>query len=290
MLTKKIKLTLSFAIAATMALGGTLANPAAASDNILFGIVPQQSATRLAQVWVPFMNRLSEETGMNIRFATTKDIPSFEKCLAKGAYELAYMNPYHFTVFNEISGYVAIARQAEKRLHGLIVVRKDSPFQELEDLDGKMMAFPSPAAFGASVLARAEMRARGIAHLPQYVNSHDSVYRAVAAGIYPAGGGVKRTFSGISEDLRAQLRILYTTEKYTPHAFAALGSMPADVVRKIASAMLRIGSSDEKIMKSLGMKAFAAARDDDWDDVRRLGLTSEQTEIADEGKIKCRFD
>lgn len=56
-----------------MALGGTLANPAAASDNILFGIVPQQSATRLAQVWVPFMNRLSEETGMNIRFATIKE-------------------------------------------------------------------------------------------------------------------------------------------------------------------------------------------------------------------------
>ena len=58
-----------------------------ANSDILFGIVPQPSATKLARAWVPFIKRLSKETGVSVRFATLKDIPSFEKCLARGAYE-----------------------------------------------------------------------------------------------------------------------------------------------------------------------------------------------------------
>ena len=63
-------------------------NPVMANSDILFGIVPQQSATKLARAWVPFIKRLSIETRVSVRFATLRDIPSFEKCLARGAYEL----------------------------------------------------------------------------------------------------------------------------------------------------------------------------------------------------------
>ena len=89
-------------------------NPVMANSDILFGIVPQQSATKLARAWVPFIKRLSEETGVSVRFATSKDIPNFKQCLAWGAYELAYMNPYHFTVFNKLSGYRATVGQSDR--------------------------------------------------------------------------------------------------------------------------------------------------------------------------------
>ena len=62
-------------------------NPVMANSDILFGIVPQESTTKPARAWVPFIKRLSKETGVSVRFATLKDIPSFEKCLARGAYE-----------------------------------------------------------------------------------------------------------------------------------------------------------------------------------------------------------
>ena len=83
---------------------------------------------------------------------------------------------------------------------GGIVVRSDALFRTLEGPDGKQIVFRSPTALGASVPPRAEMmRAHGIAHLPQDGNSHDSVHRPVAAGFYPAGGGVKITFSSCLE-------------------------------------------------------------------------------------------
>ena len=85
-----------------------------ANANILFGILPQESAIKLARAWVPFIKRLFEETGVSVRFATLKDITSFKQCLARGAYELAYMNPYHFTVFNKLSGYRATVGQSDR--------------------------------------------------------------------------------------------------------------------------------------------------------------------------------
>ena len=82
------------------------------------------------------------------------------------------------------------------------------------------MAFPAPTAFAATILTQADLAANQVSFTPSYVSSHDSVYRSVAKGIYPAGGGVVRTFNNVAEEVRKQLRILWITKGYTPHAIA----------------------------------------------------------------------
>ncbi|MEM8795545.1 MAG: phosphate/phosphite/phosphonate ABC transporter substrate-binding protein [Pseudomonadota bacterium] len=258
----------------------------AAGEQLVFGVVPQQSATRLAEFWGPLMKHLSKVTGYQIKFATAKDIPTFEACLARNAYDIAYMNPYHYTVFHDVAGYRAFAKQLEKRLKGVIVARADSKIANLSDLDGSDVAFPSPAAFGASVIPRAEMRNQSISFTPKYVKSHDSVYRSVALGLFPAGGGVGRTFNNISDTVRAQLKVVYTTSNYTPHAFAASPSVASDIVASIAAEMVAV--RDQSLLKPLGMKGFEHAESQDWDDVRDLNLERKQTEIASSGEVQCR--
>lgn len=257
---------------------------------LLFGIVPQQAASRLAKIWVPFLARLSQETGLDIKFATMKDIPTFEECLAQGTYDLAYMNPYHYTIYSEKAGYRAFARQKDKQLQGIIVTRIDSPVKALHDLQNRKIALPSPAAFGASVLPRAEMKSQGIDFEPVYVKSHDSVYRSVVAGFYPAGGGVQRTFNSMPKELKSQLRIIYRTRKYTPHAFAAGGNLAPEKVQAILQGMLKIAQTAPELLEPIKMKGFEAATDRDWDDVRDLGLSASQTEIVQQGAVSCRFD
>jgi phosphonate transport system substrate-binding protein len=261
--------------------------PASAGSELTFGVVPQQSASRLAQIWVPVFDYLSEKTGTKIRFATAKDIPTFEACLARGAYDLAYMNPYHYTTFHDLAGYEAFARQSEKRLRGLIVVRADSHFERLEELDDQSIAFPSPAAFGASVIPRAEMKSREMAIRPAYVKSHDSVYRAIIAGLFPAGGGVLRTFNNVPEADRAKLRVLYRTDAYTPHAFAAHPRIDPSVVDGLTGMMAAMAADRPALLKALGMHGIQTAADVDWNDVRSLRLSQSQTEIALGERIVC---
>jgi len=255
-----------------------------------FGVVPQQSASRLARMWLPLIEQLSKDSKLDIRFATTKDIPTFETCLALGAYDFAYMNPYHYTVFHELSGYDAFAHQAQKKMKGIVVVRKDSSAKSLADLYGKTLAFPSPAAFGASVLPRAEMRKNGIVFTPQYVKSHDSVYRSVAAGLHAGGGGVGQTFNSAPEAIRSQLRILYQTKAYTPHAFAAAKEVPQSARMKLQEALINLAKTSPELLKGIGMTGIEAATDHDWDDVRELQLTQKATEIVREGQTVCRSD
>ena len=244
------------------------------SQSVTFGLVPQQSASKLASLWGPIFAYLGRHAALEIKFRTAPDIPEFERRVAAGEYDIAYMNPYHYTVFSRSPGYRAFAKAKHKRIKGILVVRKDSPLESPRELDGATLAFPAPAAFAASVLPRAYLKREGISFTPRYVSSHDSVYRTVAKGLYTAGGGVVRTFNSVAPDIRGQLRILWKSKGYTPHAFAAHPRVSADVVERLTQAMLAMDKDEEGrvLLKSLSTKGFESATDSDWDDVRALGI------------------
>ena len=256
-----------------------------------FGIVPQQSASRLAEMWGPFINELSAQTGAKFQFQTTKDIPTFEACLASGSYDFAYMNPMHYIIFAKEVAYRAIARQADKKLKGLIVVaRNNSEIEVIEDLEGETIAFPSPGAFGASILTRTSLSSHGISFQPAYVKSHDSVYRAVAAGLMAAGGGVSRTLEAVDPEIRAQLSIISETDSFTPHAIAVLSEIDAEFANTVQQALVVIAETKPDIVNGIGMRGFDIAQDADWDDVRALGMARVETGITHQGDVICPLD
>lgn len=243
-------------------------------QTLTFGIVPQQSAAMLVRSWSPFIRYLSQNANIQVRFATAPDIPTFENRLAKGEYDIAYMNPYHYAVFHDLVGYQALAKEAKKLLRGLIVVRKEASIAELSDLDNKVVAFPAPAAFAATVLPRAHFNQLKINYQPKYVGSHDSVYLAVAKGLVDAGGGVGRTFNNMPEEVKTQLRVLWRTPKYTPHAIAVHPELSSEVSQQLLKAIVSMADTPEgrEALDKLKFKRLVAANDSDWDSVRALNL------------------
>lgn len=241
---------------------------------LTFGVVPQQAASTLARKWSPLLAALSQNANFQLRFATAPDIPTFEKRLARGEYDVAYMNPYHFTVFNHAPGYQALVKEKNKKIQGIIVVNKQSDIRSLDQLEGTELAFPAPAAFAASVLPRANLKIKGLTNDIKYVGSHDSVYLAVAQGLVAGGGGVKRTFKTMDKAITAQLRILWETPGYTPHAVAVNPRVDASIMSELAQGFSHLSSTPEglKLLESLGFKPFEPAKNSDWDDVRALGL------------------
>lgn len=247
----------------------------AQSPTFSFGIVPQQAPSKLLQSWGPVLRFLQERTGYRFVFRTAPDIPTFEQRLAAGKYDFAYMNPYHFTVFNRgDEGYQAVAKAEDKRIRGILVVRKDSALQTLADLEGATLAFPAPTAFAASVLPRAHLRALAINFGVQYVSSHDSVYKGVARGLYPAGGGVERTLAATDPAVHEQLRVLWTTPGYTPHAIAVHPRVAQDVVDAVRQVLTAMADDEagRAALEGLKVKGFEAAKNANWDDVRALNI------------------
>lgn len=240
------------------------------SSPLTFGVVPQQNAIRTAQIWGPLLTELERQTGIDLVLKTAPNIPEFEAALARQEYDIAYMNPYHFTVFHERSGYQAMAHRGGKGIRGVIVTAKGSPINSLKQLDGQLMAFPAPAAFAATLLTQAEMAKAGAVVTPKYTSSHDSVYRAVAAGLIQAGGGIGRTLAATDPEVREKLEVLHTTREYTPHAIAGLASLPKAWVEQLTNALLEIDS--DAVLGPIKIPGFVRATSDSWNDVRALGL------------------
>ena len=245
------------------------------AEALTFGIVPQQSASKLARLWTPILQYLSDKSGVELQFSTAKNIPTFEKRLSDGQYDIAYMNPYHYTVFSEKAGYEAFARQKNKQIKGIVVVPKDATITSLTELDGASLAFPSPAAFAATLLPQANLNKENIRFTPRYVSSHDSVYLNVARGMFPAGGGVMRTFNNTDPEVREKLRVLWTTLPYTPHAIASHPRVKAVQVEHVKQALINMHQDPEglKLLKTINFKGLEVASDADWDDVRSLDIS-----------------
>lgn len=241
-----------------------------------FGVVPQQSAFKLAQMWTPLLAHIETQTGLRLNFITAKDIPTFEEELTQAKYDLAYMNPYHYVVFHSRSDYQPLVRDSEKNLRGILVTRKDSYITDISQLNGLTLAFPAPAAFAASIIPRAELQRAGISINPRYVNSHDSVYLNIIKEFFPAGGGIVRSLESLPEEQRSQLRVLWQSKSYPSHPIAAHSRVPLAHQTLITQALAGLVESAEgrALLKQLNFNRLDPAIDKDWDDIRALGINS----------------
>ncbi|ANJ67801.1 hypothetical protein A9404_10800 [Halothiobacillus diazotrophicus] len=240
-----------------------------------FGVAPQQSPSKLAGLWGPLLREISHETGVVLQFKTAASVEIFEKRLLNGDYDIAYMNPYHYLEVHRKLGYQPVVRARDRMLTGIVVTRRDAPYRKLADLSGQVLAFPAPTAFAATILIQAELARQHVAITPKYVSSHDSVYLDVAQGLFPAGGGIMRTFNALDPHVRDDLRVIYETRGYTPHAIAASPRVPADVVAKLQAAFEALGKNPQgrDLLAPLRIEGWVAAKDSDWNDVRDLCKT-----------------
>ena len=76
--------------------------------------------------------------------------------------------------------------------------------------------------------------------------------------------------------MREQLRVLWTTPGYTPHAIAAHPDIPAGIIETVQQVLVGMNCEDEgrDALENLKIKGLEAATNADWDDVRSLNITT----------------
>lgn len=248
--------------------------PAAAAPVYRFALVPQQPPSTVLRSWKPVTRWLSSHLDKPVQPVIYHDMASFEKAVQAGGPDFVYLNPDQYTRMHTAAGYRAVAHERNRGIRGIVVVRRDSPIRKAQQLQGGRLAFPAPGAFAATQLVRARLQRDGIRNHPIYVNSHDSVYLNVARGRFPAGGGIDRTLAVRPPEIRSALRILFVTDRYTPHAVAVNPRLTDDTVRQFQQALLAMttDSAGRIALKGLAIDGWQAASDDEWNDVRALHL------------------
>lgn len=212
---------------------------AAESPTYSLGVVPQRDAGALRAAWEPIVAEIGRSSGLQLRIVGAPSIGAFERAFEAGAYDFVYLNPYHAVVAQRVQGYVPLVRDVAEPLTGIIVVPKDSAVHTPAELAGQRVAFPSPNAFGAALVPRADFARRLHVQIePWYVGTHGSVYLNVALGRAPAGGGIRRTLEEQPAEVRNALRVIYETPPLPTHPLAAHPRVPREVRERLTRALL----------------------------------------------------
>lgn len=262
-------------IAALLLVAALLLTKAAIAGHYTVGVVPQFNARTLITVWSPILQELERRTGHTFELRGSPSIAEFEQQCMAGEFDFAYMNPYHFIRASSAQGYLPLVRDTAKNLRGILVVRKDAPIDDVTQLHGQAIAFPSPNALGASLMMRALLaREFKLDFEPRYVESHDSVYLNVVIGRTLAGGGVGRTLAQQSPEVRDQLRVLYTTPAVASHPFTAHPRVPDAVRLQVQDALIAIGESGpgKELLAKIPLGTAGVAVDEDYAPLRAMGL------------------
>jgi phosphonate transport system substrate-binding protein len=248
---------------------------AVAQTTYTVGVVPQFDVRSLYAIWQPILGYLSEVTDIQLKLKGAPSIPKFENSFSAGEYDLAYMNPYHLLVAHKAQGYEPLVRDVGRQLYGIIVVAKDSPIEKIEDLAGKVIAFPAPNALGAALIPRAEFARKFKIEIdPRYVLSHSSVYLNVALGQADAGGGVQKTLEQQKPAVRNKLRVLYETSKVAPHPIAIHPRVPSADREKLRAAFLAFGATEtgRRFLAKVPIKQIGAASLADYAPLNDMNL------------------
>jgi len=247
----------------------------AGNTSLVVGVVPQFDAREIQASWQPILDELTKRTGIHLTLSGSPSIPNFETRFQEGEFDLVFLNPYHQIVANRKQGYLPIVKDCSEMLYGILVVPKDSPITQVEQLDGKTIAFPAPNALGAALMMRADLINKfHISFTPLYVKTHPSVYLNTLLGKTSAGGGIARTLSEQPPEITDKLRVLYETERASPHPISVHPRVPKQAALKLQQALLAMGENPagKKLLAGIPIKEICSAIESDYEPLAHMGL------------------
>jgi len=247
-----------------------------------FGVIIWRSPTLTAQFWNPTLRYVSERSGVPLQLKVAHTGPEHTAMVRRGEYHFLYSN-HNFIKENEESGYRVFARSRDDVGTGEIVVLKDSPIRSLADLEGKEVVFPHLAAFYGYHLPMDGLLRKGIQVKPHFAGNQEGAMGQLKAGRAVAAGVNAAVMRAFAQRENVAYRTLWSSDKYVSLALSALPSVPADSVKAVRDAFLKMADDPEglkvltasaEVLKAEAPLRFVAAKDSEFDNIRKFYRTT----------------
>jgi len=163
------------------------------------------------------------------------------------------------------------------------VVLKDAPIHSLADLEGKEVVFPHTAAFYGYHLPMDVLLRKGIQVKPLFAGNQEGAMTQLKAGRTVAAGVNADVMRAFAKRENIAYRVLWSAEKFLSLALSAHPSVPAEKVKAVREAFLRIADDPEgakvlessaAVIKQAAPLRFIGAKDKDFDNMRRFYRTT----------------
>jgi len=247
-----------------------------------FGVIIWRSPVLTARFWNPILRYVSDKSGVPLQLKVANTGPEHTAMVRRGEYHFLYSN-HNFIKENEESGYRVFARSKDDIGTGEIVVLKDSPIHSLTELEGKEVVFPHIAAFYGYHLPMDGLLRKGIQVKPHFAGNQEGAMGQLKAGRAVAAGVNAAVMRAFAQRENVAYRTLWSSDKYVSLALSALPSVPADSVKAVRDAFLKMADDPEglkvltasaEVLKAEAPLRFVAAKDSEFDNIRKFYRTT----------------
>jgi phosphonate transport system substrate-binding protein len=253
-----LRRTFLAAAAATLALAGS----AAAQDwkakypELVFAIIPAENASGVVDRWTPFTEHLSKELGTKVTLRVANDYAAVIEGQRAGNIHIGSYGPSAFAralMTGAKIDAVAIEVNADgtKGYYSVLWVKKDAPYQKIEDLKGKNLCLVDPNSTSGNNVPRFAMNKLGL--VPEtffskvvYSGSHENAVIGVNQGVCDAG------FNWWNDEQESNLqrmarknmvkaedfRMIFKSDQIVNSPIAILSDLPADLKKALTTAIL----------------------------------------------------
>lgn len=152
MLTRRHLLGTALAVAASTRLTAP-ANAAgswqASYPELVLAVIPEENASGVTDRYAPFVDYLNKTLGTKVTLRIANDYAAIIEGQRAGNIHIAYYGPASFarallTGVNTEAFAIDVNRDGSKGYYSVFYVRKDSPYQKIEDLKGKVLGLVDP--------------------------------------------------------------------------------------------------------------------------------------------------
>ena len=245
---------------------------------------PQQVARDVEGV----TNYLQRALGVPVRGVVTFDYGSAIESMRSGKADVAFVDPLAFMMAHEQMAarplLVEIYAGGRPTYHSSIWVRKDSGFQQLEDLRGKSIAFADQVDMSGHLLPRdvfvqagllSQKRVEGEFFKQVYFAGGDEqAMRAMFNGFTAAAGVSQYSIGLLKPHERDQVTALANSIESPAHLVMARKGLSESVVARIKDVLLALDKNnpDDKALldKLYGVQGYAEASLGDFAEVARI--------------------
>ena len=256
--------------------------PETSSAEIKLGILPRLSATGMSAMFTPLADYLTQETGEKVSIVIPKDFDAFKAAFKAGQYDLGFANSLIYVQLKKDVALDPLAVSAEQKggtkFRGIIIARKDSGIEKVQDLKGKKLIFVEKDSAAGYIFQMLTLSKAGLdvqkdfTTLP-FAKKHDNVAMAVFNKAADAGGIREDDLEKMKDKVDlAQIKIVAFTDYYPNWPLFASPKLDKGKAAKIRAALLKLKPNDPqsiKIVDAAKLVGFAAVSDKDYDEMRK---------------------
>jgi len=238
---------------------------------LAFGVLNQQSPALTAERWNPILHYASTVSGVPLQLKMGRTVQDTDAMMARGEFDFVFTN-HNFQSEFDAFGFKVIARWAGEPIRAVIAVPADSPIQNLHQLEGKRVSFPSTDAFVAYAVPLVALKRAGVRVEQVFGGNQEGTLAQLKAKRVEAGAVNSRFLSQYAEREHVQFREIYVSEGFPDLAVIAHPRVPAATVERVRRALLGMSSDPvaAPVLILAKSKGFEPAVDRDYDGVRRV--------------------